>query len=48
MSKKKNLESEMQSREDNEKDAMNSKSGFKGTLSAGVIGTGSSLIKNKR
>lgn len=48
MSKKQSIEAELQSRVDNMKDARNSKSGFKSTMSSGTQGAGDSLSRNKR
>lgn len=47
MSKKQSIEAELQSRVDNMKDARNSKSGFKSTMSSGTQGAGNSLSRNK-
>lgn len=48
MSKHDNMEAKIQSQLDNLKEARNSKSGFKSTMSAGVQGTGSGITKNNR
>lgn len=48
MSNKQSIEAELQSRMDNMKDARNSKSGFKSTMSSGTQGAGDSLSRNKR
>ena len=48
MSKKQSIEAELQSRMDNMKDARNSSSGFKSTLSSGTQGTGAGISSNQR
>lgn len=48
MSKKQTIESKIQSQVDNMRDAQNSKSGFKSTMSSGTQGAGDSFRRNKR
>jgi len=48
MSKKQSIEAKMQSEIDNMKDARNSTSGFKSTMSSGTQGAGDALSRNKR
>lgn len=48
MSKKKTVDSDIQSKVDNMKEAMNSKSGFKSTMSSGTQGSGASISRNQR
>ncbi len=48
MSKKQTIESKIQSQIDNMRDARNSKSGFKNTMSSGVQGAGDALRRNQK
>lgn len=48
MSKKQSMDAKLQSQIDNMKDALNSKSGFKNTMSSGTQGSGASISRNQR
>lgn len=48
MSKKQTLDAKLQSEMDNMKEALNSSSGFKQTMSSGTQGTGASVSRNQR
>lgn len=47
MAKHKTGEAQLQSKIDNEKDAKNSKSGFKSSMSSGTYGAGDSYRRSK-
>lgn len=48
MTKKKDIDAKTQSKIDNMKEAMNSSSGFKNTMSSGTQGSGASISRNQR
>ena len=48
MSKKQTMDAKLQSEMDNMKEALNSKSGFKSTMSSGTTGSGASISRNQR
>lgn len=48
MSKKRSVQSKIQSAKDNVKEALNSKSGFKDTMSSGTVGAGASLNNHSK
>ena len=48
MSKKENIDAKIQSEQDNLKEALNSISGFKRTMSSGTHGPGASVGRNQR
>ena len=48
MTKKQSMDAKLQSEIDNMKDALNSKSGFKNTMSSGTQGSGASISRNQR
>lgn len=48
MSKKQSIDAKLQSEMDNMKEALNSKSGFKSTMSSGTQGSGASISRNQR
>ena len=48
MSKKQTIDAKLQSQEDNLKEALNSSSGFKNTLSSGTHGSGASISRNQK
>lgn len=48
MSKKQTMDAKLQSELDNQKEALNSKSGYKNTMSSGTQGSGASISRNQR
>lgn len=48
MSKKQSIDAKLQSEMDNMKEALNSKSGFKSTMSSGTTGSGANISRNQR
>ena len=48
MSKKQTMNAKLQSEMDNMKEALNSKSGFKNTMSSGTTGSGATISRNQR
>ena len=48
MSKKQTIDAKLQSQIDNMKEAMNSSSGFKNTMSSGTQGSGAVISRNQR
>lgn len=48
MSKKQSIDAKLQSELDNMKEALNSKSGFKNTMSSGTQGSGANISRNQR
>ncbi len=48
MSNKQTMDAKLQSRIDNMKEALNSNSGFKKTMSSGTQGSGASISRNQR
>lgn len=48
MSKKQSIDAKLQGEIDNMKEALNSKSGFKSTMSSGTTGSGANISRNQR
>ena len=48
MTKKQTMDAKLQSEMDNMKEALNSKSGFKNTMSSGTTGSGANISRNQR